>query len=248
MVQAPDFDTIILLAGAAEQRALASALKGHNPKLVVRCAATLAKLEAFDLQLLRRARLIAFATPVVVPKHILDRVGFGAYNFHPGPPNYPGWLPSHFAIYDGATEFGATAHRMIEKVDAGPIVGVERFGIPPHAGVAALEQLAYSQLAFLFWRLAKTLATQGEPLDELPIRWSGRKSTRNMIAALCDIPLDIAAEELRRRIAAFGDSDFGVSPTITLHGMQFRYVKPEAKEKIEAPSLAPEQQTESELV
>ena len=247
MVRVPEFDTIMLLAGAAEQSALTAALKGHNPKLAVHHAATLAELEAFGPELLRRARLVGFVTPVVVPKHILDRLGFGAYNFHPGPPNYPGWLPSHFAIYDGATEFGATAHRMVEKVDAGPIVGLERFGIPPHTGVAALEQLAYSQLAFLFWRLAKTLATQGEPLEELPISWSGRKSTRKMIAALCGIPLDISAEELQRRVAAFGDGDFGQSPTITLHGMQFRYVKPEAKGKIEAPSIAPEH-TETELV
>ena len=245
MVWALEFDIIGLLAGVAEQSALASALKGHNPRLGIHCAATLAELEAFGPQLLRRARLVAFATPVVVPGHILDRFGFGAYNFHPGPPSYPGWLPSHFAVYDGATEFGATAHRMIEQVDAGAIVGVERFGIPPHTSVTALEQLAYSQLAFLFWRLAKTLATQAEPLDELPIGWSGRKSTRKMITALCDIPLDIAAAELRRRIAAFGDSDFGECPTITLHGVQFRYVKPE-KEMIEAPSIAPERQTERE--
>jgi methionyl-tRNA formyltransferase len=242
------FDTVILLTGAAEYAALAAALKGHNPALGVHHAAALAELEAFAPRLLRSARLIGFLTPVVVPRRILDRLGFGAYNFHPGPPNYPGWLPAHFAIYDGITDFGVTAHRMIEKIDAGPIVGVELFAVPPHASIAALEQMAFTQAAYLFWRLAKALATQDEPLAELPIRWSGRKSTRKMIAALCDVPLDIAAAELRRRVAAFGDGDFAQSPTITLHGVQFRYVKPEGKEKTEAPSVAPTLKTESEPV
>jgi len=241
MARPPSFDTTILLTGAPEFDTLAAALKGHNPELAVRPATTLSELEAIELSVLRCARLIAFSTPVVVPRRILDRLGFGAYNFHPGPPNYPGWLPSHFAIYDCAIAFGATAHRMIERVDAGPIVGVELFDIPPGAGVAALEQLVFSRLAFLFWRLAKALATQAAPLDELPIRWCGRKTTRKMIADLCDIPLDISAQELRRRIAAFGAGGFGIHPTITLHGVGFRYVGPEASGQIDVPDSVPAQ-------
>jgi len=234
MARSPAFDTVILLTGSTEYAALAAALKGHNPRLAVRSVTTPAELAALDSNLLRRARLIGFSTPVVVPKRILDRLGFGAYNFHPGPPDYPGWLPPHFAIYDGATKFGATAHRMIEKVDAGPIVGVELFDVPPGAGARTLEQLVFSRLAFLFWRLAKTLAAQAAPLDELPIRWCGRKSTRKMIAALCDIPLEISAQELRRRVAAFGAGSFGVHPTITLHGVPFRYAGPEASDELPA--------------
>ena len=62
--------------------------------------------------MLARARLIAFATPVIVPGRILASLGYGAYNFHPGPPQYPGWAPAHFALYEQANEFGATVHAM----------------------------------------------------------------------------------------------------------------------------------------
>src|SRR5262249_49772193 len=144
--------------------------------------------------------------------------------FHPGPPQYPGWVPSHFAIYERAAEFGATAHVMVESVDAGPIVGVERFAIPPRATVTKLEELAFVATARLFWRLAPALAPRSGPLPVLPGRWSGRKSTRRSYSARCEIPPDIAADDLDRRIAAFGGGHFGIDLTVTLHGRRFRYV------------------------
>src|ERR1019366_1708599 len=118
------FDTIILLAGEAEQVALQAVLRGHNPLLTVISVGTSADLAALSSDLLEQARLIAFVTPEIVSKNTLARLGYGAFNFHPGPPSYPGWAPSHFALYQQATEFGATAHVMIERVDAGPVIEV----------------------------------------------------------------------------------------------------------------------------
>ena len=237
------FDTIILLTGPAEQRALVTVLSKHNPRLTVRPAETLAHLQAFEPALLRRARLIGFVTPTVVPEYILDELGYGAYNFHPGPPEYPGWVPSHFATYDGAKNFGATAHVMAAKVDAGPIVAVERFTVPPQASVLELEKLAFVETARLFWRLAPMLATQSKPLREISVQWSGRKSTRKMYRALCDIPPDIGEDELERRLRAFGAGHFDMHPTMTLHGHRFRY-EPAQDANIEAPSLVPEPELE----
>jgi methionyl-tRNA formyltransferase len=230
------FDTIILLTGPVEEAALAAVLRRYNPRLDIRAADSLAELDALDAALLRRARLIGFVTPVIVPALILKRLGFGAYNFHPGPPHYPGWVPSHFAIYDQADYFGVTAHAMIDKVDAGPIVGVDMFAIPPDSSVTGLEQLALVKLARVFWNLAEALATRSEPLPELPIKWGGRKSTRRMYQAMCDIPAGIEKADLERRIKAFGGGHFGLSPAITLHGHRFCYVAPETQ----APANVPE--------
>jgi len=219
-------DNIILLTGPVEGAAVAGALRNHNPKLAIYPVKSLPELEAIDLNVLRDARLIAFVTPIVVPPRILNALGFGAYNFHPGPPHYPGWVPAHFALYDGATTFGATVHAMIEKIDAGPIVAVALFPIPPNTRPPDLEALAFAQLARMFWQMADKLATQTEPIQELPIQWSGRKSTRGLYAEMCDIPLDIPKEELDRRIEVFGAGHFGVFPTIRVHGHQFRYAPP----------------------
>jgi methionyl-tRNA formyltransferase len=136
------FDTIVLLTGPVEQVALASVLRGHRPQLTIHPVATSEQLTAIDANLLRRARLIAFSSAVIVPPDMLSALGFGAYNFHPGPPEYPGWAPAHFALYDGATEFGATVHAMAERVDSGPIVDVSRFPIPSDIDVAWLTRIS----------------------------------------------------------------------------------------------------------
>jgi methionyl-tRNA formyltransferase len=130
-----------------------------------------------------------------------------------GPPSYPGWAPAHFAFYQRAAEFGATAHAMVARVDEGPIVGVEMFSIPPDASVANLEGMAYARLSYLFWSLAPPLATRSEPLAQLPIRWSGTKTTRRDYATIRGIALNISRDELDRRIKAFNDH-FKVAPTV----------------------------------
>lgn len=103
------FDTVILLTGPIERTVLPAALLEHNPDLTVLPVERASELAALGEAVLRRSRLIAFVTPVIVPKSVLSRIGYGAFNFHPGPPTYPGWAPAHFALYDQATEFGATA-------------------------------------------------------------------------------------------------------------------------------------------
>jgi methionyl-tRNA formyltransferase len=198
--------TIILLTGPVEQPVLSKVLLGHNPGLAIRPIETSAELAALAPELLSQARLVAFATPIIVPSKVLDRLGFGAYNFHPASPDFPGWAPAHFAVYHQATQFGATAHVMTERVDAGPIVDVELFSVPQDISVGDLQRLAYSSLARLFWRQAKNLATQPEPLAELSIRWSGQKTSRSCYAAMCDVPSDISSDERMRRIKAFGDT------------------------------------------
>jgi len=218
------FDTIILLTGSVEEGALTTALLRQNPHLVLRPVKTLEELDAIEPRRLRRARLIAFASSVIVPARILSRLGFGAYNFHPGPPNYPGWAPSHFAVYDRATSFGVTAHAMLERVDSGAIIAVDLFDIPSNISAESLEAMAYARLARQFFELAKPLATSPHTPPALPVRWCGNKSTRRQCADLCKIPADISRDEMERRMAAFGDGRLGDTPVITLHGRQFRYI------------------------
>lgn len=233
------FDTVILLTGPVDETVLAAVLLRHNPQLAIHSVKTPAQLEEIESATLAKARLIAFVTPVIVPARILTALGHGAYNFHPAPPHYPGWVPSHLAVYDRATQYGATAHVMIEKVDAGPIVDVGLFGVPPNTSVLDLERMAFKALARLFWRQAKALATQAEPLPVLAVQWSGRKVTRRLYETMCDIPHDIAKDDLDRRLAAFGGGHFGTFPTVTLHGHRFRLAADAAPQAATAPmSLA----------
>jgi methionyl-tRNA formyltransferase len=236
--------TIILLTGVASQQfALTELLKAHNPALSFRCAVTAEELAAIEPEVLREARLLAFTTSVIVPEHILAALGHGAYNFHPGPPQYPGWAPAHFALYDGARTFGATAHVMAARVDSGPIVGVESFIIPDKISVRGLEQIAYVRLAHLFWRMSRDLACDPTPLAALEIAWCGIKSTRQMYREMCELPAGISAGELARRVRAFHDDFRGIPLTCSLHGIRFQLATtatqaPEAPQVVSPPLAA----------
>ena len=70
-------------------------------------------------------------TPEIVPADILHRLGYGAFNFHPRAAELSGWAPAHFALYHRETVFGVTAHVMVERVDAGPMIDVELSPFPP---------------------------------------------------------------------------------------------------------------------
>ena len=168
--------TIILLTGnIQQQRALCALLKEHNPALSFRRALTLDELTGLEPEVLRDSRLIAFTSDVIVPAATLGRLGHGAYHFHSDPPDYP--ATAHFALTDDDQGWDATAHRMVERVDRGPIVGIEPF--PMHDKIAArkLEQIAFERLAHLFWRMSRRIACEPGPLQALPVAWSATKST-----------------------------------------------------------------------
>jgi Formyl transferase len=234
----PTFD-IVLLAQPTELAFLVPHLKARNPNLIIKAVSTIQELRALDSAVLRGSRLISFVTAVIVPGEILDTVGHGAFNFHPGPPEYPGWAPAHFALYAQAKEFGVTFHCMTERVDAGLVLDVRRFPISPNASVISVEELALAHLAVMFLGWAGALAGDAAPL---PVRqsaqWTGRKNSRRAYSTLCDIPLDISKEDLERRVSIFGDGHFGISPSVRLHGYEFKIV----------PRQSPSEPTESAIL
>jgi hypothetical protein len=184
------FDTIVLLTSAGDVAALSDVLLRQRRQLDIRHAETRADLDGISEDTLARARLVGFVTDTIVPRRVLDALGYGAYNFHPGPPEYPGWAPAHFAIREGASRFGATAHVMAEHVDSGPIVNCSWFAVPPGAGAMQIEAMAFLESARLFLELAPLLACQSDPISALPIAWGARRCTRRHYAALFgDAPL-----------------------------------------------------------
>jgi methionyl-tRNA formyltransferase len=73
--------------------------------------------------------LISFSTSTIVPKWLINKLNGCAVNIHAASPQYPGRDPHHYAIYDQASEYGATMHYMTEKVDDGIIIDVEFFKV-----------------------------------------------------------------------------------------------------------------------
>jgi len=218
-----DLREIILLTGSREAPHLSDYLRRQNPALKVTHVESRDDLICACHPRRPGTRLVAFCTSVVVPGDILESFDALAYNFHPGPPTYPGKHPASFAIYEAASQFGVTAHEMARRVDSGAIVGVELFDMPPAPRLSLLEALSFEAAVRLFQRLGPHLATSAAPLPHVDARWSGRASRQRDFDAMCALPPDIDAAEFDRRARAFAD---GLDGTLylTLHGRRFRIV------------------------
>ena len=197
---------IVLLTGDAEAPFLTNVLEEQAPVPTVTRTGSIKELEALAGRPsgIAEARLIAYCTSVIVPGSILDQLDRPAYNFHPGPPNYPGVYPANFAIYDKAAKFGVTAHVMMNKVDSGPIVAVEWFDIKDWWTAANLEENAYTALYKMFCTLAPALSDPGTDLPEIDAQWGGRKTTRQDYDALSQPVALLSDEEKDLWERAFG--------------------------------------------
>lgn len=195
---------IILLTGDVEAQHLSALLRGHAPRLAVDAVTSPGALALATAEIGPGTRLVSFLSDVVVPGYVLDQLAGPAYNFHPGPPEFPGSFVAGFAIYAGATDFGVTLHEMAERVDAGPIVDVRRFAVPENAKFLDLEKLSYAAVLEMFADYAKYLATDDRPLTHNGAQWSERMCTRAEADRLSAIEADLSEEEIVRRYRAFG--------------------------------------------
>lgn len=75
--------------------------------------------------------VISFSAPCVFKSQILNMPRFGCINLHCSLlPKYAGLLPSFWALFEKANIFGATVHKMDDKIDNGPILGQVKVSRP----------------------------------------------------------------------------------------------------------------------
>ncbi len=200
---------VVVVADHAESAQLAVYLRRKNPRIEVKLVST---LDALDHALGDRAsdtRLISFCSSVIIPGRVLDGLGPVPYNIHPASPAYPGSHPDAFAVMDGVDTYGATAHEMVRKVDAGPIVDVEWFPVLPTATAEILRDMAFVAAVSLYARLADHCALDETALPTLDDQaWGSRKTTRKDYRALCASPLP-ADHSARHRLERACGADLG---------------------------------------
>ncbi|MXN64808.1 hypothetical protein GR183_07805 [Stappia sp. GBMRC 2046] len=168
----------LLLMNDEEAEFFARLLAKHAPDAYFAHAGDRASLVFQAESLPGTGRLIAFCTDVIVPPAVLERMEAGSYNFHPGPPERPGYRPAGFAAHEKGASFGITLHEMEASVDTGAIIDCERFSVSAPASEEAINIEAYRRLLNLARRHARTLAETGSRPSPSRERWSGRKTTR----------------------------------------------------------------------
>jgi hypothetical protein len=131
------FDTIILLTGAVEQPVFASVLRGHNRRLTVLPVSTPDDLAAVEITVLRRARLIAFTTNVIVPQMCSINSATAPTIFIRGHRNirdgHRRILPSTIGRPNSAPHSGAGHHGISPTIN---LHGIQFRAVPPGAAEA----------------------------------------------------------------------------------------------------------------
>ena len=162
--------------------------------------------------------IISYLSRWIVPDWLLDKARIASINFHPAPPEYPGFGCNNFALYENADTFGATCHHMLPKVDSGQVVAVKRFPVFPSDDVASLQVRTYDAMLVLFYDVAGVMA-QGKPLPTVAESWRGKPTTRKQFNTLRWVSCDMDEAEVNRRIRA---TNFGPwKPMLELHGHVF---------------------------
>jgi len=211
---------LILLTDYGFAEVIAGPLRTVAPALDLRTVTTRAELE-MALDGPGAVRLVSFGSGVIVPTALLARATAGAYNFHPGPPSYPGIFPSVFALYDGAATFGVTLHEMAARVDSGAIIAVDEFDVPKTWDRLALDTASFNALMGQFVRMAPHLTNLAQPLLPTALTWGAQRRTRKDFDALCRLPENATEQEFARRYRAVGEGpDHAL--TITRFGRTFR--------------------------
>lgn len=210
---------VAILAVPETGARIAELVRQSNPAARIEIVPTKEAFAALEPDLGPDWLLVSFGTGVIVSPTALSRLGGWAFNFHAASPEYPGRDPHHFAIYDGVRRYGATAHVMAEKVDAGPILAAEWFDVGHGADAGDLLERANAAAMNLIETLVPRLVA-GERPAPLDVSWGARKTTRQDFRSLCRIDPDCDAEEFDRRLRATTFKDRRNLYT-DLHGWRF---------------------------
>jgi methionyl-tRNA formyltransferase len=153
--------------------------------------------DAFDQKL---DYLISYLSPWIVPRRLLDTSGVSV-NFHPASRDYPGTGCYNFCLYEGAAEYGAICHHMVEKVDRGAIIEERRFPVLAGETVETLKYRTMIVMLALYHDILSGIDA-GRPLPISAGGWSRAPFTRAQLDELCVISPSMTPDEIKRRIRA----------------------------------------------
>lgn len=145
--------------------------------------------------------IFSYLSPWIIPSSLLEKAKYGAINWHPGPPEYPGIGCTNFAIYNDEKIFGITCHYMLSKVDTGKIIETQRFAVIENDTVLSITQKCYSLILDSFNRILEMIS-HGEKLPVSQETWTRKPYTRKELNDLSEVKYEMTTEEIERRIKA----------------------------------------------
>lgn len=168
-----------------------------------------------------RDLLISFLNERILPERLLSGPNI---NFHPGPHTHPGRGGASLAIYEGATSYGATAHRMASTVDSGEILLTAEFEITQYDSCETLFGKAERACLDLLEKALVHFSKNGTLPQPSGKKWSRKGTTRKQFEQWLIIDNECSREMFDRKVAATYHSRFP-GPYIVIHGLKFGLIK-----------------------
>ena len=211
---------IVLLSPNEDALSLRQILGAHGMGVAIHHVVDLPGLREAIGRMGPKARLLSYLSHVIVPQDCLAAFTLGAYNFHPGSPDYPGTAPEAWACYERAKSFGATFHVMTPQVDAGEILAAEILPVTAAKDRPGYATVARQALSLLLIRLAPALTREAPLAAEGRLAWGEKRRTIDEYNPMCVLPADVSKDELLHRLMSFGPPG-PVEFSVLLHGMRF---------------------------
>ena len=168
--------------------------------------------------------LISFLNSIYINKSVRKKIKINSINFHPGPPEYPGFGCYNFALLDRVNFYGSTVHIINDKFDSGKIIDVNKF------------KISYKKLNLekLISKTHRNIIKQAKDLiniiqnKELKIKgnfkWKKKAYTKKEFEIAREIKLNDSKENLLKKIKAFSYKNYE-SVYINFKGLKFEFKK-----------------------
>ena len=168
--------------------------------------------------------LISFLNSIYINKSVRKKIKINSINFHPGPPEYPGFGCYNFALLDRVNFYGSTVHIINDKFDSGKIIDVNKF------------KISYKKfnLEKLISKTHRNIIKQAKDLiniiqnKELKIKgnfkWKKKAYTKKEFEIAREIKLNDSKENLLKKIKAFSYKNYE-SVYINFKGSKFEFKK-----------------------
>jgi len=152
--------------------------------------------------------LISFLNPIYIDSKIRKKIKKNSFNFHPGPPEYPGFGCYNFALLNNTKFYGSTIHLMNDKFDNGKIISVKKFKITQKN----------MSLGNLILKTHKNLLDQGKKFilelknEDIKIktkyRWSRKAFTKKQFEKARQIKFNDSKLNILKKIKAFSYKNY----------------------------------------
>ncbi len=164
--------------------------------------------------------LISFLNPHYIKNKVRNRIRFNSFNFHPGPPEYPGFGCYNFALLDEVNFYGSTIHLINDKFDNGKIINVKKFKISyKKMNLERLIELTHKNIIKQAKKFIDDVIKNKIKVNN-KFKWKKKAYTKKEFELAREIKLYDSKRNILKKLKAFTYKDYK-SVYINLKGIKF---------------------------